>query len=79
MANHNMAILRIGYDSYVLPIKDAVTISEMLANAERYDDKYKSGAGTTHHIWTNDDKEFGTIRLITTAFYQGAKLAGKPE
>lgn len=77
MAN-NMAILRIGYDSYVLPVRDAVTISEMLANAERYDDKYKGG-NTTHHIWTNDDKEFGTIRLITTAFYQGAKLAGKPE
>lgn len=79
MATHPMAILRVGYDSYVLPVRDAVTISEMLANAERYDDKYKSGEGTTHHIWSAEDKEFGTIRLITHAFYQGAKLAGKPE
>ena len=78
MASNTMAILRIGYDSYVLPVKDAVAISEMLANAERYDDKYNSGRGTTHHIWT-EDKEFGSIRLISHAFYQGAKLAGKPE
>ena len=79
MAQTPMAILRIGYDNYVLPVRDAVSIAEMLANAERYDDKYKSGSGTTHHIWTNEDRDFGTLRLITTAFYQGAKLAGKPE
>lgn len=73
-----MAIVRIGYNSYVLPVKDAVGLAEMLAGAQRYEEKYKSG-GSTHHIWDSTEDDIGTLKLINNAFYQGAKLAGKPE
>jgi len=76
-----MAILTIGYNHYVLPLKDAVIVAEVLGKAERYDDKHRSVAegGTTHHIYTEDKNNLGMMRLINDAFYQVAKLAGKPE
>lgn len=75
-----MAIIRFGYENYVLSVKDAVTLAEMLANAQRYEEKYKPGGnGSTHHIWECEDRDMASIRLISTAFYQGAKLAGRPE
>jgi hypothetical protein len=74
-----MAILNIGYDGYVLPLKDAVAVAEILGKAEMYEHKYRSGGENTHHIYAEAKENFGTIRLITDAFYQGAKLAGKPE
>jgi len=74
-----MAIITIGYNNYVLPLKDAVTAAEMLGKAERYEEKYRSGADNTHHIYAETKENIGTMRLLSDAFYQGAKLAGKPE
>jgi hypothetical protein len=73
-----MAILNIGYNGYVMPLKDAVVVAEMLGKAERYEEKYRSG-DNTHHIYSETKENIGTIRLLSDAFYQGAKLAGKPE
>jgi len=74
-----MAIITIGYNGYVLPLKDAVVVAELLGKAERYENKYRSGADSTHHVYTETKDDLGTIRLLSDAFYQGAKLAGKPE
>jgi hypothetical protein len=74
-----MAILNIGYNGYVMPLKDAVVVAEMLGKAERYEEKYRSGSDNTHHIYSETKENIGTIRLLSDAFYQGAKLAGKPE
>jgi hypothetical protein len=74
-----MAIITIGYNNYVLPLKDAVTVADMLGKAERYEQKYRSGSDNTHHVYPETKDDFGTIRLLSDAFYQGAKLAGKPE
>lgn len=71
------AILTIGYTDYVMDLKDAVTIAEMLSKAERYENKYVSGGPNTQHIYEND-KELGSIKLISDSLYQMAKLAGKP-
>ena len=72
------AILRVGYNNYVLDLRDAVAISEMLAKAEVYESKYHSGKDSTHHIFDNDSKEFAALQLISDSFYQMAKLAGPP-
>lgn len=72
-------IMQLGYTSYVLDIRDAMTLAETLSKAEVYEQKYVRGENKqTHHIYENES-EFGTIKLITDSFYQMAKLAGKPE
>ena len=71
------AILNLGYTDYVLELKDAVTVAEMLSKAEVHESKYVSNGPNTHHIYPAE-KEIGSIRLISTDFYQMCKLAGKP-
>jgi hypothetical protein len=72
------AIVKFGYTDYVMELKDAVSLAELLSKAEIYDSKYVSGAGSTHHIYANDANEVGTIKMISDDFYRMAKLAGKP-
>lgn len=73
------AILTIGYTSYVLDIKDAVGVVEILSGAEMYESKYRSTSPNTHHIYANENPELGTIKLISDELYRLAKLAGKPD
>jgi hypothetical protein len=74
------AIVRVGYTDYVMDIKDAVAVGEVLAKAERYEHKYRTGdSSATYHIFDNTDTELMTVRLISDDFYRMAKLAGKPE
>ena len=72
------AIVKFGYTDYVMELKDAVSLAELLSKAEVYDNKYVPGGEHTHHIYANDKSETGTIKLISDDFYRMAKLAGKP-
>lgn len=72
------AIVKFGYTDYVMELKDAVSLAELLSKAEVYDSKYVSGGDNTHHIYPNERQEVGTIKLISDDFYRMAKLAGKP-
>lgn len=72
------AIVKFGYTDYVMDLKDAVAVAEMLSKAELYDNKYVSGGDSTHHIYANDKHDMGTLKLISDDFYRMAKLAGKP-
>lgn len=71
------AILALGYTQYVLDLKDAVTIAEMISKAEQYEEKYVKDADNTHHIFPCN-KQMGTLRLISDDLYRLAKLAGEP-
>lgn len=73
------AIVRFGYTDYVMDLREAVAVAEMLSKAEIYNNKYVSGGDNTHHIYANDTHEVGTVKLISDSFYQMAKLAGKPD
>ena len=73
------ALLNIGYYHYVVDLKDAVMVAEVLAKAELYELKYVKSGENTHHIYDNDKAETGSLRLIADSLYQMAKLAGKPE
>lgn len=74
------AVLRLGYTSYVMDLRDAVTITEIMAQAEVYESKY-AGGKSSHHIYANQSSELDggmTIKLIPDEFYRMAKLAGAP-
>ena len=80
-----MMIITIGYQEYVLPTKDAVTVLEILTNAEKYETKYigkddknntTGEAYHTYHVYENDG--VFSAKVIPNDKYRMAKLAGKP-
>ena len=76
------AVIRLGYQSFVIDAKDAVAVIEMLTKGERYERHYKksdNGEGQyTHHVWS-DDTEGYEVQFISESLYKMAKLAGKRE
>ena len=76
------AIIRFGYDNYVMEAEDAMRIHEILGKAEHYHSKYqrKEEGGTTHYVWPQDmSDDLKTIHVLPENIYRMAKLAGKPE
>ena len=77
------AIVRVGYEDYIVDAAKALAIVEALADAERYDMKYhREGGGVpahhTYHVYDVDtDKKFD-IQVISNKFYLMCKMAGKP-
>jgi len=78
------ALIRIGYNNYVMDVSDAVNILEIMGKAELYQAKrdYKATPTTTsYHVWSqemNGDDNM-TIQLLPDTLYRVAKLAGKPQ
>ena len=77
------AIITIGYTKYVVDIEDAIKLSEILANAEMYEEKWRKSeeglSGTTYHVWEQDAHVEHTLKVLPTSLYRLYKLAGKPE
>lgn len=76
------AIIRFGYDNYVMESEDAMRIYEILGKAEHYHNKYqrKEDGGTMHYVWQQDmSDDLKSIQLMPDSMYRMAKLAGKPE
>ena len=83
--NYKMMIINLGYTEYVMPTKDAVTILELLAKAEKYEERYigkddknntTGEAYHTYHVYENDG--VFSAKVIPNDKYRMAKLAGKP-
>jgi hypothetical protein len=75
------AIIRYGYDNYIVEAEDALRIHEILAKAEHYHRNYRStqDGGTSYHVWEQDmNSEMRDITLMPDGLYRMAKLAGKP-
>jgi hypothetical protein len=79
------ALIRVGYNDYVMDISDAVTVMEIMGKAENYKVKHdynaKPAATTAYYIWEQEatNRDGVTITLMPDAVYRVAKLAGKPE
>jgi len=82
---NEMMIVTFGYTDYVVSTKDAVTLLDLLANAERYEERYISKdekgntlgeAYHTYHVYANDSTV--SAKTISDEKYRLAKLAGKP-
>lgn len=70
------AILNLGYKEFVLDVKDAVTVAELLGKAELYESKWAKD-NSTHHIYEQEEIT-GRIHLLPDATYKMYKMAGKP-
>jgi hypothetical protein len=78
------AVIRVGYNDYVMDISDAVTVMEIMGKAEHYKTKHDYNAkptATAYYIWEQEphNKDSVTISLMPDAVYRVAKLAGKPQ
>lgn len=74
-------IVGIGWGSdFVMDADKALTLLDLLKDAERYQDKYQPSekGGNTFHIFPQE-KELATLRVLSNNMYAMAKLAGKPE
>ena len=72
-----MMVMKLGWDlTVVLPVKDAVTIAEILSKAYAWDERYTDG--NTAYFAYPCEKEF-TMKLVADHLVDMAKIAGKPE
>jgi hypothetical protein len=69
------AVIRIGYNDYVMEVEDAVTIAKVMAGAPRYQSR-GYGETASYHIW-DEPKEEVTITLISDEVVRIAAMAGK--
>lgn len=69
-------VLSVGYTEYVLDLKDAVTITEILADAEIHKSEYKDGK-SFHSIEPQSTRNSVTLRMLSTTEYKMLKLAGE--
>lgn len=76
------AIIRFGYDQYVVDVHDAITMHEIMAKAECFKRDYRSkdNGGPLYYVWEQDmDNEARSFEIMPDNLYRMAKLAGKPE
>lgn len=85
MNKPTLAIIEINFTRYVLPIKDAITVSSLLACAEVYKTEYvrdpNGGSGTTFYKIMPQamGPNAPQVLPITQDFYNACKLAGERE
>jgi len=73
-----MVVVSIPYGDYVVNAEDALVIANVMARAERYQEKYRGGEPNTYHVYPVDGRVAG-MHIISDDLYRMAKLAGKPE
>jgi len=76
------AIVRFGYDQYVMDAQDALVVHEILAKAEFFHRKYRrdTEGGTLFYIWPQEgESDLKSFEIVPDHLYRMAKLAGKPE
>jgi hypothetical protein len=74
-------IVSIGWNNdYVMDADKALTMLDLLKDAEVYNEQYRGAeqGGTTFHIFPQE-KFLCDMRVLSSSFYNLAKLAGKPE
>ncbi len=72
-----MMIINIGYEKFALPVRDAVTVAELLQKACSWKENYATGGESTYHAYPFEGKI--SMDLISDDLFNMAKLAGKPE
>ena len=71
------AVIRMGYNDYVVEMEDAIKVAQIMTTAQRYQSR-GYGDDTSYHIW-NAPKEEVTIMIISDEVVRIATMAGKYE
>lgn len=71
------AIIRIGYDDYVMDTDLAISIAKALVDAERFK-RVGYGTDATYHVWDDGDRKSLTLEFVTDSIYRMGKAAGQP-
>jgi len=85
MSKEKMVISLAYGSTYVLDTEDAVLMLQLMARAEKWEEKYHAGEGDakgyhSYHCYAQDPSDNnGSARVIANTAYQVAKMAGKPE
>lgn len=70
--------VKVEYQEYIMPAKDALTFVELLTRAKKYDKRYNPEvSGYNHYIYDNTNEY--EMKVISDDLYNMASLAGKPE
>ena len=78
-----MVAVTLSYANYVLPASKALQLMNLVAKAEIYEDVFhpeiqgNHADKYTHHVYPNE--KTAAMKMMPDAFYNMAKLAGKPE
>ena len=72
------AVIRIGYDDYVIDTDVAVMIAKTLVDAERFK-REGYGKNSTFYVWDGGDTKSLTLEFITDDVYRMGKAAGAPD
>lgn len=76
------AVIQIGYNTYLLDAKDAISIMEMIDKADVWEEKWQSreDGGTLYFAYSQDTEDsIRNVKIIPDSLYKMAKMAGKPE
>lgn len=77
-------IVKLGWKTFVMDTNKAITLLELLEGCEIYEEEYHTGMAdkpsyTSYHIYSHEEPDLVTVKLLPTNIYNVAKLAGKPE
>lgn len=74
------ALVRVGYDTYAMDVDKALTLLELVATSEKYEEKYNSETRqTAFYVYPVEPREkVKELKLISDDLYKMASLAGKP-
>jgi hypothetical protein len=72
------AVIRLGYDDYVVDADVAVMLAQTIANAERFK-RQGYGKDATFNVWDAGDRQSITIEFIPDTIYRMGKAAGEPD
>lgn len=74
-----MMVLKLGWSSeFLMSVKDAVTVAEILSKSHMWDEKYVSETSSTAYFAYPSEQNF-TMKIVPDSVAQMALLAGKPE
>ena len=72
------AIIKFGWNEYVVSWRDAEAILSIVEKAPRYDSRW-ANEERSHYVWNEPMERPSSIDLLTDEQFEVAKLAGKPE
>jgi hypothetical protein len=74
-----MMVLKLGWSSeFLLSVKDAVTVAEILSKAHTWEEKYISESSTTAYFAYPSEQNF-TMKIVPDSIAEMARMAGKPD